>query len=93
MSVPRQWPQPRKIRGHSLKTVTMKFDPLFVAALKQYANEEAVAMSTILMSLSLDKDARLRQLFLSEQKKQLTPATSSESTPRWILKRQHRGGN
>lgn len=64
----REWPLPVKRKGQQLERLSLKVHPAFKRALEQYSVEESqrlgrlVSKATILQSLSLEQDARLRRL-------------------------------
>lgn len=65
------WQVPRRRRGHQLVQATFKLNPAFLLALRQYAEQETertgkiISQSTILTTLALEGDARLRRLYKS----------------------------
>lgn len=68
------WQFPVKRKGESLVPVTLKLPRPFVAALREYAQLETerlggrrVSQSTILVTLALESDARLRRLLKNHQ--------------------------
>ncbi len=73
-----QWPVPRKRKGEALANLHVKVPQPFLSALREYARQESlrtgqkVSQGTILVTLTLGNDARLRRL---NKVKQTTSST------------------
>lgn len=70
-----EWPVRQKRKGHSLVKTGHKFSAPFAAALRLYSEEESqrlgrkVSQPTIIETLALHADARLRRLYERLSKK------------------------
>lgn len=59
-----QWPRrSRSPNGTRLKMASLKFEPAFLTALKEYSDQEGVSQAVVLQTLALKTSADLRELF------------------------------
>lgn len=87
----REWQVPKRRWGKYLEAVTLKFEPAFLRALREFSDQEServgtkVSQSTIVSQLALEADARLRRLYQRHTKgtpKGTSPTSSKSSKTR-----------